>query len=104
MTRTPVQAPEPTVAPVPWRQWLEANGHIVITVLVEGNPKRAGTSAHRKFALLRTSMTVAEYMALEGAYPDLDKEKAWPCIELRWCLQKGWIRLDSPSSSPPTAE
>ena len=42
-----------------------------ITVLAEKNPKRPGTDSHRRFALYRSGMTVADYFAKGGSAPDL---------------------------------
>lgn len=75
-----------------------------ITVLVDENPKRAKTLAYQAFALLRTGMTVTEYLALEGHRTTLDAHPGWATRELRWCLKKAFIRLDpiAPSAEGAT--
>lgn len=51
----------------------------LIRLLVEGNPKRKGTSAHDRFALYQDGMTVAQFLAAGGTRGDLtwDQERAF---------------------------
>lgn len=78
---------------VGWRN-AALNPSATIRVLLEQNPKKAGSRAFAKFAELRTGMTVADYLALEGQRPALDTEKRWPKLELLWCLHMSFIALD----------
>ena len=43
----------------------------VITLLVDGNPKRPWGAAHRRFDLYWTGMTVGEFLAAGGTRGDL---------------------------------
>lgn len=54
----------------------------VITLLVPANPKRAGTSAHTKYALYRTGMTVGEFLRAGGTRGDLT-----------WDAQRSYIEV-----------
>ena len=45
--------------------------HQVITVLVDGNPKRPWGAAYRRFDLYWTGMTVGEFLAAGGTRGDL---------------------------------
>ena len=65
----------------------------VIEVVGKENPKRLNTRAHAKCALLKTGMTVREYLDLEGKKPDLDDELGWARTELRWCVKIGYIKI-----------
>jgi len=67
----------------------------VIVNEVGENPKRARTRAFEKFEVLAgfNGRTVGDFRKEEGAHPDLDLEIGWPCIELRWCIKKGFISL-----------
>lgn len=71
----------------------------VIRVILDANPKKPGSKAHAKYAELRTGMTVADYLALEGQRPALDGEKRWPKLELLWCLHMRFITLDGPAAA-----
>lgn len=67
----------------------------VIELLIKANPKREGSRAHKKFALLMEmdGKTIGEYRAKEGRYPTLDFEKGWTSTEIRWALKQGWIKI-----------
>lgn len=45
--------------------------HQVITVLVDGNPKRPWGAAYRRFDLYWTGMTVGEFLEAGGTRADL---------------------------------
>ncbi len=53
-----------------------------IKVLVQENPKRAGSAAHKRFAMYKSGMTVAE--ALHKGVTNLD---------VRWDAGRGFIAL-----------
>ena len=74
--------------PLP-REW----GGLVIRVLVEKNPKRAGSLAHQKFALLKNEMTPAEYVALEAEHA---LDRPWAGRELKHFIEKGFVELCVP--------
>lgn len=79
--------PRPQVAaPVPAHS--ASTDDRIIRVLVEKNPKRAGTSAHDRFAKYRDGMTVAE--ALRSGLTRGD---------LQWDQQRAFIRLDDPAQT-----
>lgn len=48
-----------------------ANKKAIITVVAENNPKRKNTLAFDRFALYRSGMTVAEYIAVGGRTGDV---------------------------------
>lgn len=58
----------------------------IITVLTTSNPKRAGTSAHDRFAKYRTGMTVAAFLRAGGTTGDIN-----------WDQQRSFIRIDEPA-------
>lgn len=57
-----------------------------ITVLSEGNPKRAGTMAHARFALYQTGMDVKTFLDSGGQTDDLS-----------WDTAKGFISIEAAS-------
>jgi hypothetical protein len=62
----------------------------VITLLVDKNPKVAGSASAKRFACYRNGMTVAEYgkAILAGGWP-----KAKIASGLRWDLAHGFISV-----------
>jgi hypothetical protein len=68
----------------------------VIQVLSSQNPKREGSIAHKKFAVLQkmNGKTIGELRSLEGNHPELDKEAGWPSTELRWALKLGLVTIN----------
>jgi hypothetical protein len=60
----------------------------VITVVLEGNPKRPGSASHARYAMLRSGMTVADYLAAAGSR---GRRK------LRKALRQGHVRVDAPN-------
>ena len=58
----------------------------IIRLLTTGNPKRAGTDGHRRFALYRDGMTVAAFLAAGGRSADI-----------KWDAERSFIRLDDPA-------
>lgn len=59
-----------------------ANKKAIITVIVSDNPKRKNTLAFDRYALYRTGMTVAEYVAAGGRTGDVLYDAAEGYIEL----------------------
>jgi hypothetical protein len=57
----------------------------VITVLHADNPKREGSASHARYGMLRSGMTVAEYLATAGSRGRRTLRKA---------LRQGHIRVD----------
>lgn len=55
----------------------------VIRVLVDKNPKKAGSRAHDKFALYRDGMTVSEY-----------REAGGTADEIKWDAERSFIRVE----------
>lgn len=55
-----------------------------ILVLAKENPKKAGSAAHRKFALYTDEMTVGEFLKAGGTR-----------IDIKWDLDHGFIALGS---------
>lgn len=53
-----------------------------ITVLADKNPKRAGTSAHDRFALYRNGMLVSTFLEKGGTYGDLAWDSAHSFISV----------------------
>jgi hypothetical protein len=80
---------------VPSREELQNAPNAIIRHLVDTNPKRQGTAAHRKFSLMEPGMTVGQYLALEGQHAELDTERHWPYVELRWCIRQGYVTLET---------
>lgn len=70
----------------------------IINLLVAENPKRVGSRAHAKFAILMKfdGKPLIEYKNQEGKHPTLDNEKGWPATELRWALSLGLAKLQNP--------
>lgn len=58
----------------------------VIELLAAENPKRAGTKTWHRFALYRTGMTVAEFLAAGGRR-----------VDLSWDAQRQFIRIVAPA-------
>lgn len=71
--------------PLP-KEW----GGLTIRVLVEKNPKRAGSLAHKKFELLKDGLTPAEYVALEAEHA---LDRPWAKRELRHFIARGLVKL-----------
>jgi hypothetical protein len=61
------------------------DGTLVISVLVESNPKKA--DAARRFAFYASCTTVADYVAALGG----DERKAE--ADIKWDSKQGWIKL-----------
>jgi len=55
----------------------------VITVLVDKNPKREGSSAHERFNLYRTGMTVSQYVEAGGRTGDLTYDEKHSFISVQ---------------------
>ena len=53
-----------------------------IRVLVTSNPKQVNSKSRARFDLYRDGMTVEEYLAAGGIWPDI-----------RWDLERGFIEL-----------
>ncbi|MCZ6607939.1 MAG: hypothetical protein O7A64_09770 [Alphaproteobacteria bacterium] len=66
---------------------------MVIRVLVEKNPKRAGSLAHKKFALLKDGLTPAEYLALEAEHA---LDRPWAKRELKHFIDRKLVELCVP--------
>ncbi len=64
-----------------------------ISVLGDKNPKRPGTFAFKKWALLRDGMTPDEYIALEAEHA---LDRPWARRELAHFIEKGFIELCVP--------
>ncbi len=66
-----------------------------IEVLVKENPKKEGSRAYKKFAVLMKmhGKSIAELKAQEDKHPELDTEKGWPATELRWAIKLGLVKL-----------
>ena len=79
--------------------------HRIINVLVKENPKRDGSRAHKKFAILmeHDGKTVGEYKAKEGKFPTLDAEAGWPATEIRWSINLGLIKLTNGNAETKAA-
>lgn len=74
-------SPRPVIASVSSRE--ATTDQRVIRILVEGNPKRAGTSAHDRFARYQDGMTVAQFLSRGGTRGDLS-----------WDQERRFIRID----------
>jgi ribosomal protein S12 len=59
-----------------------ANKKAIITLVAETNPKRNNTLSRERFALYRTGMTVAEYIAAGGRSGDVNHDAAEGYITL----------------------
>jgi hypothetical protein len=77
----------------------------IIQILVETNPKREGTQAHKKFAVLlkMNNKTIRELKAQEGHHANLDTEAGWPSTELRWAVKLGLAKTIVASSAVKAA-
>ena len=53
-----------------------------IQLLVTGNPKREGSLAHKRFALYKDGMTIADYIAAGGRTGDINYDVANQLIEV----------------------
>jgi hypothetical protein len=62
----------------------------IIQLLVAENPKRAGSAAHERFALLRTGMTVGNYLAAATKHGGASIAAG----TLKKALRRGHVRLD----------
>ncbi len=69
--------------PNPRRSGPARDDNEIITVLVTGNPKRAGSAAYERFALYRTGMTVGQFLATGGLR-----------VDITWDVNHGFIKLD----------
>ena len=88
VTAAPVPAPAPAPAASPSAtHTAPAPDGRVITLLATANPKRPGSAAHRRFALYRTGMTVAAFVAAGGQR-----------IDVAYDAGHGFIRLDKPAA------
>lgn len=58
-----------------------------ITKLVDANPRKEGSKAHKSFALIRNGMTVEKYVEAGGKLPNLKKE-----------VSKGRVKLEEPAA------
>ena len=65
----------------------------VIRVNEKSNPKRPGTLAHQKFALLRDGMTVEEYLAMEAEHA---LDRPWAKRELKHFIDRMFVELCVP--------
>lgn len=63
-----------------------ASKKAIIKLLVNTNPKRAGTLAEQRFALYRDGMTVAEYVEVGGRTGDVNHD-----------VTEGYIALELPA-------
>lgn len=60
-----------------------------IRILAKENPKRKGSLAYKKFALLKDGMTVKEYRRELKKVPELRKRQS-----LKWEIDHGYIKLE----------
>lgn len=69
--------------------------NFIIKILVDKNPKREGTRAFYKFAVLMKmdGKTIGDFRAQEGQHSNLDNEAGWPSGELRWCLKQKFVKV-----------
>ncbi len=74
----------------PKRRASDYDLNAVIRVVVEGNPKKVGSKGFDKFAAIRDGMLVGEY--LNTTLKEI--EGKWQKGELRYCLEKGFIKLE----------
>jgi hypothetical protein len=65
-----------------------SNFEAVIRLLEEGNPKRDGMYARRRYACYRDGMTITDYIMSGGSREALD-----------WDVEQGIIRLEPIRSS-----
>jgi len=67
----------------------------IIQILIDHNPKRPKSRAHKKFAILMkyNGKSVEEYLDQEGRHPSLDTEAGWPATEIRWALKLGLVSI-----------
>jgi hypothetical protein len=79
----PKRAAKRKLPPMPAREG-------VVTVLALGNPKHEGSASHARFALLRSGMTVADYLAAAGPRGRRTLRKA---------VMQGHVRVDAPTPS-----
>lgn len=63
----------------------------LIRVMAVGNPKRPGTAAHSRWALLTDGMRVGDFLALGAQHPEWPK--GWPIRDLRHALRRQLVRL-----------
>lgn len=68
------------------------NPRETITLLVESNPKREGSEAHKRFALYKNGITVADFLKAGGAMADIN-----------WDLGHRLIALTAPVAAPAEA-
>ncbi len=64
-----------------------------ISVLVDKNPKRPGTFAFKKWALLGDGMTVEDYLALEAEH---ELDRPWAKRELKHFIERKLVELCVP--------
>ena len=60
--------------------------HLIRLPATNSNPKRPGSAAHARFALLRDRMTVAEALTTQSR------------ADLRWNIRRGFITLEKPTA------
>jgi hypothetical protein len=89
-----VERPAPKSAPAPAAEQspvVPREG--IITLLHAENPKRDGSASHARYALLRSGMTVAEYLTAAGSRGRRTLRKA---------LRQGHVRVDAPPATGGT--
>ncbi len=69
----------------------------IIQILVKENPKRVGSRAFAKFAILMKydGKTIGEFKKEEGRHSSLDMEKGWTSTELRWARDREAAKYDN---------
>ena len=92
---TKTETKTPTKAPAKGKNLARALGRFpddaVIKLLKSGNQRRPGTNAHKKYALYRTGMTVADFIAA-GKKAGVRTGRSG----IRTDLRRGNIALDMP--------
>lgn len=93
--KKPTSAPTTTArGPKP-----EVSEAAVITVLVDKNPKRAGSRAAARFALYRPGMTVGIYLTKAHDLEQGLEARHWYRADIRWDLAHGHISVKEPGSN-----
>lgn len=85
-TRETTNLPRSTTTAAPRGRKATFDGDCKITVLVSGNPKRAGTAAHDRFGYYRTGMKVSTFIEKGGTH-----------LDLAYDVKKEFIKVDAPS-------
>jgi hypothetical protein len=73
-----------------------------IKVLVDANPKRPGTVAHKLFAAYEKAATVADYTAAVGKLRGVEPHLAR--VGLRWDQRHGYVQIVSAPAKVPAAQ